>query len=77
MFVVIDVDDTDEAVAVADTKEAVAVVGAVDVVTVVLVFFFVDRIWRSGLSVYSASIAASGLPPPPSWLDPRSPVYGV
>ena len=42
MFVVIDVDDideADEAVAVADTNEAVAIVGAVDVVTIVLVFF--------------------------------------
>ena len=73
VFVVIDVDDideVDEAIAVADTNEAVAVVTAV-------LGFFVDRLWRSGLSVYSASIAASGLPPPPSWLDPCSPVYGV
>ena len=39
LFVVIDVDVTDEVVAVADTNEAVAVGGAVDVVTVVLVVF--------------------------------------
>ena len=59
-FVVIGVDDIDEAYKAIDTNEAI------DVVTVVLMVF-------CGQDLEKWPIC----PPPPSWLDPRSPVYEV
>ena len=48
LFIVIDVDGTDEVVA--DTNEVVAVVNALNVVVTVVLVFFVDMILRSGCS---------------------------
>ena len=71
LFVVIDVDGTGKSLLL------LQILMRLLVLLLLCWWFIVDMIWRSGQFVYSASIAACGLSPPPSWLDPRSPVYGV